>query len=129
MRRAPRLPVDLEGSLRGRVVHPVRLLDLSLTGCLVRCDARLDPGAILLFSVVTQRAEAFHATLTFTQGHLAFSPDPANPLQLGLLQGRLGDLEAGEVVLGWIALPPAMDLRRPIGVYWNDRHTEVTFVP
>ena len=33
MRRAPRLPVDLEGSLRGRVVHPIRLLDLSLTGC------------------------------------------------------------------------------------------------
>jgi hypothetical protein len=89
----------------------------------------LDPGAVLLFSVVTQRAEAFHATLTFTQGHLAFSPDPANPLQLGLLQGRLGELEAGEVVLGWIALPPTMDLRQPMAVYWNDRHTEVTFAP
>jgi len=40
MRRAPRLSLDLEGSLTGRVVHPIRLVDLSLTGCLVRCDAR-----------------------------------------------------------------------------------------
>ena len=47
MRRAPRLPVDLEGALTGRVVHPVRLVDLSLTGCLVRCEALLEPGAIL----------------------------------------------------------------------------------
>jgi len=47
MRRAPRLPMDLEGSLTGRVVHPIRLVDLSLTGCLVRCDALLEPGAIL----------------------------------------------------------------------------------
>ncbi len=91
--------------------------------------ASLEAGSVLLFSVVAQRAEPFHATLTFTQAHLAFSPDPANPLQLGLLQGRLGDLEAGEVVLGWIALPPAMDLRQPMGLYWNDRHTEVTFAP
>jgi len=89
----------------------------------------LAAGPILLFSVVSQRAEPFHGSLTFTQRHLAFSPDPANPLQLGLLQGRLGELEAGEVVLGWVALPEAMDLRRPMGVYWNDRHTEVTFAP
>lgn len=47
MRRSPRLSVDLEGSLTGRVVHPVRLVDLSLMGCLVRCDALLEPGAIL----------------------------------------------------------------------------------
>ena len=47
MRRAPRLSLDLEGSLTGRVVHPIRLVDLSLTGCLVRCDALLEPGAIL----------------------------------------------------------------------------------
>ena len=39
--------MDLEGSLTGRVVHPVRLVDLSLTGCLVRCDTLLEPGAIL----------------------------------------------------------------------------------
>ena len=91
--------------------------------------ASLGPGPVLLFSVVAQRAEPFHATLTFTQGHLSFSPDPAQPLQLGMLQGRLGDLDAGEVVLGWIVLPAAMDLRQPMAVYWNDRHTEVTFAP
>ena len=47
MRRAPRLSMDLEGSLTGRVVHPIRLADLSLTGCLARCDTLLEPGAIL----------------------------------------------------------------------------------
>lgn len=46
-RRSPRLAMDLEGSLVGRVVLPVRLVDLSLVGCLVRCDALLVPGAIL----------------------------------------------------------------------------------
>ena len=46
-RRYPRLAVDLEGTLVGRVVHTVRLVDLSLGGCLVRCDALLEPGAIL----------------------------------------------------------------------------------
>jgi hypothetical protein len=91
--------------------------------------ASVGPGPIVLFSVVSQRPEAFHGSLTFTQGHLAFSPDAANPLQLGLLQGRLGELEAGEVVLGWVALPETLDLRQPMGVYWNDRHTEVTFSP
>jgi hypothetical protein len=51
LRRAPRLAVDLEGSLTGRVVHIVRLLDLSLVGCLLRCDTRLDAGAILDLSL------------------------------------------------------------------------------
>jgi c-di-GMP-binding flagellar brake protein YcgR len=46
-RRYARLAVDLEGTLVGRVVHPVRLVDLSLGGCLARCDALLEPGAIL----------------------------------------------------------------------------------
>jgi hypothetical protein len=47
MRRAPRLAVDLEGSLVGRVAHPVRLVDLSAVGVLLRCDALLEPGSIL----------------------------------------------------------------------------------
>jgi len=45
-RRAPRLPMRLAGRLAGRVVHPVTVLDLSLTGCLVQCGALLDHGAI-----------------------------------------------------------------------------------
>lgn len=46
-RRAPRLPIQIEGSLRGRAQRDVVVLDLSLTGCLVRCGAPLDQGAIL----------------------------------------------------------------------------------
>ena len=46
-RRAPRLPIHLEGSLSGRAPRPVTVVDVSLTGCLVQCGALLDPGAIL----------------------------------------------------------------------------------
>ena len=46
-RRAPRLPMRLAGRLAGRVAHPVTVLDLSVTGCLVQCGALLDHGAIL----------------------------------------------------------------------------------
>lgn len=46
-RRAPRLPIHLEGSLSGRVPRRVTVVDVSLTGCLVRCGSLLDPGAIL----------------------------------------------------------------------------------
>jgi PilZ domain-containing protein len=37
----------LDGRLSGRVAHPVTVLDLSVTGCLVQCGALLDHGAIL----------------------------------------------------------------------------------
>lgn len=37
----------LAGRLDGRVAHPVVVVDLSLTGCLVQCGALLDHGAIL----------------------------------------------------------------------------------
>jgi c-di-GMP-binding flagellar brake protein YcgR len=36
----------LEGSLRGRVERPVSVVDLSHSGCLVRCAAALEPGSI-----------------------------------------------------------------------------------
>jgi PilZ domain-containing protein len=45
-RRAPRLPVQIAGSLAGRAARAVDVVDLSLTGCLVRLPAALDPGAI-----------------------------------------------------------------------------------
>ncbi len=45
-RRAPRIRAQLEGSLVGRSPHAVAVLDLSLTGCLLRCDTLLDHGAI-----------------------------------------------------------------------------------
>jgi hypothetical protein len=87
----------------------------------------LSRAPILVWSAVAREPGSFHGTLTFTQGHLAYSPEVGDPLQFGLLQGRLGDLEAGEVALGWVALPERMDLAAPLGVYWNDRHLEVTF--
>ena len=46
-RRAPRLPIHLEGSLSGRAPRPVTVVDVSLTGCLIQCGSLLDPGAIL----------------------------------------------------------------------------------
>lgn len=45
-RRAPRVSTALTGSLLGREPEPVIVLDLSLTGCLVRCRSLLDRGAI-----------------------------------------------------------------------------------
>ncbi len=46
-RRTPRLAVERDGSLSGRQPRPVKVLDLSTSGCLVRCHVLLDPGAIL----------------------------------------------------------------------------------
>ena len=37
-RRAPRLPVELSARLRGRTPRPARVLDLSVSGCLVRAE-------------------------------------------------------------------------------------------
>jgi hypothetical protein len=37
----------MEGSLGGRAVRDITLVDLSLSGCLARCELLLDPGAIL----------------------------------------------------------------------------------
>jgi hypothetical protein len=45
-RRAPRISTALTGSLLGRDPETVSVLDLSLTGCLVRCRSLLDRGAI-----------------------------------------------------------------------------------
>jgi hypothetical protein len=46
-RRGSRLATRLDGQLSGRRPHDVTVLDLSLNGCLVRCGAHLEPGAIL----------------------------------------------------------------------------------
>jgi hypothetical protein len=60
MRRAPRLAVELTGSLVGRVEHPVRVVDLSAVGVLLSCEALLEPGCILDLHMVLQ-AEPFVA--------------------------------------------------------------------
>ena len=46
-RRAPRLAVELPGSLVSRRSRAVTVVDLSLTGCLVRGDAALDTDQVL----------------------------------------------------------------------------------
>jgi hypothetical protein len=47
LRRSPRIPVELPGALSQRHSWDVTVLDLSLTGCLLRCPIPLDTGAIV----------------------------------------------------------------------------------
>jgi hypothetical protein len=82
---------------------------------------------VLLFTAVSKRPESFHPNLTFVQGHLTFQPSAEDPGQLGVLQGRLGALEADEVVLGYVILPEAVRLEDPLDVYWDDRQLSVQF--
>jgi len=46
-RRAPRLAVELPGTLVSRRSRAVTIVDLSLTGCLVRCEDPLDANQVL----------------------------------------------------------------------------------
>ena len=87
----------------------------------------LGGGRVLLFTAVSKQPEAFHPNLTFVQDHLTFQPDVENPAQLGILQGRLGALEADEVVLGYVILPDTLELAAPFDVYWDDRRIAVQF--
>ena len=50
-RRAPRLSVLRGGTVKGRLPHAITVVDLSLTGCLVRCGTLLKTGAILDFEM------------------------------------------------------------------------------
>ena len=50
-RRAPRRKAALEGSLQGRSRQAVTVVDLSLTGCLVRGAPAHHPGANLDFRI------------------------------------------------------------------------------
>jgi len=96
---------------------------------LFRRGRGLEGGSVLLFSVVARMPERFLPNLTFSQGHVAFTPRLDDRRQLGLLQGRVGDLQAGDVLLGYVVLPQQFDLHAPMDVYWNDRRIETTFRP
>ncbi len=89
----------------------------------------LPSGGVLLFSARSVSAEQFYASFTFLQEHLSYQPDATDPRQLGVLQGQLGALAAGEVVLGYVSLPPNFDPTRELDIYWDDRHITVTFAP
>ncbi len=88
-----------------------------------------EPGPVLLFAAAARQAERFGGHFTFVQGHLAFQPEAEDADQLAVVQGHFGALEAGEVVLGYVLLPAAMDLAAPMDVYWHDRRRTVTFQP
>jgi hypothetical protein len=90
---------------------------------------RLPSGGVLLFTARSVAAETFYASFTFLQEHLSYQPDATDPRQLGVLQGQLGALAAGEVVLGYVSLPPNFDPTRELDVYWDDRHTTARFAP
>jgi hypothetical protein len=87
----------------------------------------LPSGGVLLFSARSVAAEEFWASFTFLQRHLSYQPDATDPRQLGVLQGRLGALAAGEGVLGYVSLPPNFDPSQEVDIYWDDRHIRVTF--
>ena len=86
-------------------------------------------GAVVVFAAEALAPVAFHANLTFAQGHLAYHPDPGDRRQFGLLRGREGKLAAGEIALGYVVLPGATDPARPIDIYWNDRRITAVLAP
>jgi hypothetical protein len=86
-------------------------------------------GSVVIFAAEARGPTAFHANLTFAQGHLAFHPDPNDRRQFGLLRGREGELQAGEMTLGYVVLPDATDLAEPMDIYWNDRRITAVLAP
>ncbi len=89
----------------------------------------LGGGPVLVFTALARDHEHFQPAFTFAQGHLAFAPRSGDPRQLGLVQGRSGNLAPDDLVLGYVVLPEGFDLTRPLDVYWHDRHLEVVFRP
>ncbi len=89
----------------------------------------LGSGPVLVFTAHSKRPEAFHANFTVLQGHLSYQPDSTDPRQLGILQGRLGDLAGGEVVMGYVVLPDSMELADELDLYWNDRRISARLAP
>jgi hypothetical protein len=87
----------------------------------------LGGSRVLLFTGVSKQPAELHPNFTFVQGHLSYQPDPTNPRQLGVLQGRVGPLEANEVVLGYVVLPETIDLGGEMDVYWDDRRATARF--
>ncbi len=81
----------------------------------------LGQGPVVLFTAQSKRPESFYANFTVLQGHLSYQPNAEDARQLGILQGRLGDLEGGEFVLGYVVLPEAIELADEVDFYWNDR--------
>jgi hypothetical protein len=86
-------------------------------------------GPVVLFFADADSGGSFYGNLTFVQNGMAFHPSNDNPHELGVIRGRLGPLENGGSVLGYVALPEWLDPSHPIDVYWNDRLLTATFQP
>jgi hypothetical protein len=86
-------------------------------------------GPVLLFSAIARAEEPFFANFTFSQGPLAFQPRVDDPMQFGVLQGRLGPMPRNTAVLGYVVLPDTLDPEAPMDIYWNDRRIESTLSP
>jgi hypothetical protein len=87
----------------------------------------LTGGRVLLFTALSKQPEEFFANFTFVQDHLTFQPDAGSARQLGILQGRLGPLQANELVLGYVVLPEQIELSADLDIYWNDRRITPRF--
>ena len=105
------------------------LLTPPLDATLTARGTPVAPGPVILFTAVADGAASFYGNLTFVQGHVAFHPEPSNPAQFGVLDGRLGPLAAGQSVLGYAVLPPHVDVALPLDIYWNDRQVTATLSP
>jgi hypothetical protein len=86
-------------------------------------------GPVVLFVADADSGGSFYGNLTFVQNGIAFHPSNENPRELGVLRGRLGSLDPGGSVLGYVVLPERLDPSQPIDVYWNDRQLTATFQP
>jgi hypothetical protein len=94
-----------------------------------RRTGRLVRGPVVLFTASGAEGTEFYANLTFVQGHMAFHPDASRSEEFGLIDGNLGRLAAGAVVLGYVVLPEWVDLAQPMDIYWNDYQLTATLRP
>jgi len=84
-RRAPRIAIRLEGELGSQTAREIEVVDLSETGCLVQCPARLKHGAILDLDVrlgVEHIRTKVRVAEAFVDG--AASCSPVRPYLAGL---------------------------------------------
>jgi hypothetical protein len=96
-RRAPRLTVERHGRVKGRLPHAIVVIDLSLTGCLVRCGTLLKSGAIL------------DLEMDLDDGPLSTKVRVADASVDGVASG--GDGQACLAGLEFMGLPPREDAR------------------
>jgi hypothetical protein len=98
-RRAPRLSVLRRGTVKGRLAHAITVVDLSMTGCLVRCGTLLKPGAILDFE------------MTLDDGPLVAKVRVADASVDGAGAEAADDTSGCLAGLAFLGLPPLEDAR------------------